>query len=117
MCRRREPENTSTPEQEFRLFRTVNSTTLHATARGVINVRVDVPGSDRSDSPGRADTLTVYGVLLNPVCQEELYDPGRNVSIKPNQILRHPNSLKVRFSPFRAVPPTCPRIQTGRRIS
>ena len=27
--------------------------------------------------------MTVHGVLLNPVCQEELYNPGRNVSINP----------------------------------
>ena len=31
------------------------------------------------------DVGTVHGVPLNPVCQEELCDPGRNVSINPNQ--------------------------------
>ena len=31
-----------------------------------------------------ADTVTVQGVLLNPVCQEELYHPGRNVPINPD---------------------------------
>ena len=34
-------------------------------------------------------TVTVLrqdqGVSLNPICQEELYDPGRNVSINPNK--------------------------------
>ena len=30
--------------------------------------------------PDVADALTVY-----PVCQEELYDPGRDVSINPNK--------------------------------
>ena len=29
--------------------------------------------------------MTVQGVLLNPVCQGELYNPGRNVSINPNE--------------------------------
>ena len=28
-----------------------------------------------------------YGVLLHPVCQEELYDPGLDVSINPNKKL------------------------------
>ena len=32
-----------------------------------------------------ADALTVQGVLLNPICQEEPYDPGREVSINPNE--------------------------------
>ena len=31
-----------------------------------------------------ADALTVHDVPLYPVCQEELYDPGRDVSINPN---------------------------------
>ena len=26
----------------------------------------------------------LVGVLLNPICQEELYDPGQDVSINPN---------------------------------
>ena len=30
--------------------------------------------------PGLADAVT-----LHPVCQKELYDPGRNVSINPNE--------------------------------
>ena len=34
--------------------------------------------------PDLADALTVLDVLLHPVCQEELYDPGRDVSINPN---------------------------------
>ncbi len=34
--------------------------------------------------PDVADAVTVQGVLLPPVCQEELYNPGRNVSINPN---------------------------------
>ena len=40
----------------------------------------------RADGGGRAvaDALTVQGVLLNPVCQEELYNPGRDVSINPD---------------------------------
>ena len=33
--------------------------------------------------PDVADALTVQGVLLNPVCQEELFNPGRDVSINP----------------------------------
>ena len=33
--------------------------------------------------PNVADAVTVHGVLLNPVCQEELYNPGRDVSINP----------------------------------
>ena len=33
--------------------------------------------------PDAADAVTVHGVLLNPVCQEELYNPGRDVSINP----------------------------------
>ena len=33
--------------------------------------------------PDVADAVTVHGVLLNPVCQEELYNPGRDVSINP----------------------------------
>ena len=35
------------------------------------------------------------GVLLNPVCQEELYNPGQNVSINPNQnsILTHQGTV------------------------
>ena len=32
-----------------------------------------------------SDLLTVHGVLLNPICQEELYNPGRDVSINPNE--------------------------------
>ena len=41
----------------------------------------------RADGGGRAvaDALTVQGVLLNPVCQEELYNPGRDVSINPKE--------------------------------
>ena len=35
--------------------------------------------------PDVADALTVQGVLLNPICQEELYNPGRDVSINPNE--------------------------------
>ena len=40
----------------------------------------------RADGVGRAvaDALTVQGVLLNPVCQEKLFNPGRDVSINPN---------------------------------
>ena len=44
--------------------------------------------------PNVADAVTVQGVLLNPVCQEEIYNPGRDVSInsKENSILtpQHP---------------------------
>ena len=32
-----------------------------------------------------SDALTVHGVLLNPICQEELHNPGRDVSINPNE--------------------------------
>ena len=35
--------------------------------------------------PDVADAVTVQGVLLNTVCQEKLYNPGRDVSINPNQ--------------------------------
>ena len=35
--------------------------------------------------PDIADALTVHGVPLYPVCQEELYNPGRDVSINPNE--------------------------------
>ena len=31
------------------------------------------------------DELTVHGVPLNPVCQEELCNPGRDMSINPNE--------------------------------
>ena len=34
--------------------------------------------------PDVADAVTLQGVLLNPICQEELYNPGRDVSINPN---------------------------------
>ena len=54
------------------------------------------PGGDRRGSlafrvlvkaapPHLADALTAHGVLLHPICQEELYDPGRDVSINPNK--------------------------------
>ena len=43
-----------------------------------------------------ADALTVHGVDLYPVCQEELYNPGRDVSINPNE-----NSI---LTPQRPVP-------------
>ena len=43
-----------------------------------------------------ADALTVHGVPLYPVCQEELYNPGRDVSINPNE-----NSI---LTPQRPVP-------------
>ena len=36
-------------------------------------------GADRNSAE------TDQGVSLNPICQEELYDPGRNVSINPNK--------------------------------
>ena len=39
--------------------------------------------------PDLADTVTVH-----PICQEELYDPGREVSINPNE-----NSILTRLSP------------------
>ena len=41
----------------------------------------------RADGGGRAvaDALTVQGVLLNPVFQEELFNPGRDVSINPKE--------------------------------
>ena len=42
-------------------------------------VAVRIPASPLSDA------LTVQGVLLNPICQEELYNPGRDVSINPNE--------------------------------
>ena len=42
-------------------------------------VAVRIPASPLSDA------LTVHGVLLNPICQEELYNPGRDVSINPNE--------------------------------
>ena len=29
--------------------------------------------------------MTVHGVPLNPICQEELYNPGRDVPINPNE--------------------------------
>ena len=35
--------------------------------------------------PDLADAVTVPRGLRHPVCQEELYDPGRNVSINPNK--------------------------------
>ena len=40
----------------------------------------------RADGGGRAvaDAWTVQGVLLNPVCQKELFNPGRDVSINPD---------------------------------
>ena len=34
--------------------------------------------------PDVADAVTVHGVLLNPDCQEELFNPGPDVSINPN---------------------------------
>ncbi len=38
-----------------------------------------IPASPLSDS------LTLHSVLLNPICQEELCNPGREVSINPNK--------------------------------
>ena len=35
--------------------------------------------------PLLSDALTVHGVLLNPICQEELYNPVLDVSINPNE--------------------------------
>ena len=35
--------------------------------------------------PDVADALTVQGVLLNSVYQEELFNPGRDVSINPKE--------------------------------
>ena len=35
--------------------------------------------------PDLADTVTVHGVLLHLVCQEEIYNPGRDVSVNPNE--------------------------------
>ena len=46
--------------------------------------RVPVRPSDLVEA-ALADALTVHGVPLNPICQEELYNPGREVSINPNQ--------------------------------
>ena len=45
--------------------------------------------------PDSTDAGTVHGVLLHPVCQEELCNPGRDVSINLNQnsILTHPRPL------------------------
>ena len=40
--------------------------------------------------------LTVHGVPLNPICQEEPYNPGQDVSINPNK-----NSI---LTPQRPVP-------------
>ena len=34
---------------------------------------------------GAASGLLANAVTLNPICQEELYDPGRDVSINPNE--------------------------------
>ena len=48
------------------------------------HARVGVPGVRvEAAHPDVADAVTVHGVLLNPVCQEELYNPGRDVSINP----------------------------------
>ena len=41
-----------------------------------------------------ADAVAVQGVLLNPICQEELYNPGRDVSINPNE-----DSIRTPWSP------------------
>ena len=38
--------------------------------------------------------MTGHGVLLQPICQEELYDPGRDVSINPNK-----NSILTSWRP------------------
>ena len=35
--------------------------------------------------PDITDALTLHGVPLNPICQEKLYDPGRDMSINPNK--------------------------------
>ena len=32
-----------------------------------------------------ATVLRQIEAALNPICQEELYDPGRDVSINPNE--------------------------------
>ena len=46
--------------------------------------RRPVSGGDQA-APTHTDALTVHGITLHPVCQEELYDPGRDVSINPNK--------------------------------
>ena len=38
-------------------------------------------GSREAAHPDIAGAVIVRGVLLNLICQEELYDPGREVSI------------------------------------
>ena len=62
-----------------------------------------------------AYAVTVHGVPPHPICQEELNDPGRDVSINSNKdsilTLQRPipvgpaTSLSVRFFPFREVTP------------
>ena len=44
--------------------------------------------------PDIADAVTVHGVSLHPICQEELCNPGRDMSINPNE-----NSILTRLSP------------------
>ena len=39
-----------------------------------------VPGSGQAAHPDLANTVTVH-----PICQEKLYNPGRDVSINPNE--------------------------------
>ena len=45
------------------------------------------PGPRRSQRDPRDfyHGLLANAVTLNPICQEELYDPGRDVSINPNE--------------------------------
>ena len=49
-----------------------------------------VPHSGRSGSP----VVSRHGGPAHPICQEELYNPGRDVSINPNE-----NSILTRLSP------------------
>ena len=42
-----------------------------------------MPGLPQGQTVGQVCKL--IDVLLHPVCQEELYNPGRDVSINPNE--------------------------------
>ena len=51
----------------------------------VTRLNLDRDSGDASLKRFLSDAVTVHGVPLNPVCQEELYNPRRDVSINPNE--------------------------------
>ena len=71
--------------------------------------------------PDVTDALTVQGVLLNPICQEELYNPGRDVSTNSNKnsiltLQRPVPDVSLGYASTGQITGTSPRVRGKRSL-